>query len=111
MVDKSISINISQRKVRQKILGLPVPFASHYSCLGYYQFEDGGGQVCGGSNPLECLVNLLVGYELNRPSEQIGSVYASLRLRGKGKQYGPAIKEILKLYARAENAALSINLV
>jgi hypothetical protein len=106
MEDNTVSITITEREEHPKVLGISIPFFTYSVCNSWYSGPGGAGIGNeDGSSPLESLTDLLVNVEANRQNrngKQIGSIHATFDLIGKGRGYGIAMEELLKMYARSE---------
>lgn len=76
-------------------------------CRGFYRSSNEHEGLEGGFNPLECLAYLLINIELNRKDEQIGPIHATFELKGKSRQYGMPMEQLLKIYARSEKTDIT----
>lgn len=109
MDEHPVTIRVTQRTDRQKLLGIPIPLSAQKVSNGQYMFSDGTGFGNeSGLNPLECLVNLLVNAELNRNGHRIGSIHAVLELPGMSRYYGLCMEKVLEIYARSEQTTVSV---
>jgi len=110
MSENAVSIRVTQKREKSKVLGVPVPFSSYFVSNGNYSFSNGTGQGCEGAfGPLECLTDLLVNVELNRNGKPIGPIHATFELIGDGRSCGLHMEKMLEMYARSEQTTVTFD--